>query len=117
MTSFQPSKVILLVEDNENDVLLLRIAFKTPNYRIDPYSGSGSNRKVKRSTRRPVVNCDSTDWGFKLISYLEKQREVDLINAHFEADWAILQDAADRFCMTFERDHESRMVRFRRKPD
>jgi CheY-like chemotaxis protein len=28
MTSFQPSKVILLVEDNENDVLLLRIAFK-----------------------------------------------------------------------------------------
>lgn len=70
---------------------------------------------VSKPKRRAVLNCASPNWGVVLISYLQNQKEVDLINARFDADWAILHDAAERFSMTIQDDHESRTVRFRRK--
>jgi len=64
-----------------------------------------------------IINCNHRGWGFQLVTYLNDQREVVLINLDFVVHRRFCEGSADRFGVGFKHDAGARTVRFRRTPN
>lgn len=60
-----------------------------------------------------TIDCNVSAWGFRLISSLEAQLEVNLTNTDFHAHGQFLKQTAEKFNVSVDFDTESRTVRFR----
>ena len=74
--------------------------------------------KVLPRERRPTVNGDHEDWSAILHSFLYNGIEVDLINFDFDKHAQPCALIAEAFAIEFrlDRDLQSRVAHFRRKP-
>jgi hypothetical protein len=62
-----------------------------------------------------IIDCDIAGWGFRLLTYLGRQIEVQLVNCDFSAHSNLCKGLAKRFSMVLDAEPENKTVQFKLK--
>jgi hypothetical protein len=61
----------------------------------------------------PIIDCDIAGWGFRLLTYLDSQIEVELVNCDFSAHNRLCHGLAERFSMRLAPEPENKTIQFK----